>query len=102
MTKIDAAIYEKFNQEGLTAGEKANLWMSSFPSAIVDTFMKKTLLLYNEYKENDYFPKNPFFPEILNHLYSTDQELAHLFIKEFFPNNIYQAFLRSEKITSLH
>ncbi|WP_042347807.1 hypothetical protein [Bacillus massiliigorillae] len=102
MNKIDSTIYVKFEQEGLTAGEKAAIWMDVFPSDVVSTFFKKTLSLYDNFADNNYFPKNPFFPEILNHLFSTDQELAQLFIKEFFPEHIYQAFMRSEELTPTH
>lgn len=102
MTKIDTTIIGKFEQEGLTAGQKAKLWMDIFPSDVVNVFLEKTLSLYDNYTEKNLFPKNPFFPEILNHLYSTNHELALLFVKEFFPEHVYQAFLRSEKLTPLH
>lgn len=99
MNQIDATIYSKFEQKGLTAGEKAALWMDVFPSDVVNNFLKKTLSLYDNYAGNNHFPKNPFFPEILNYLYATDLELAQLFIKEFFPDYIYKAFMQSEEIS---
>ncbi|MEH6943145.1 hypothetical protein [Bacillus sp. JJ722] len=99
MYKIDAKIYVKFEQEGLTAGEKADLWMDTFPSDVVTSMLKKTLSIYDDYASNNHFPNNPFFPEILNYLYSTDHELAQLFIKEFFPDYIYKAFIQSDEIS---
>ena len=97
MSKIKTNIIEEFQQAGITAGQKVELWMNFFPSQEINKLFNKLLELYSDFSKEDYFPKNPFFPEILNYLYSTNNELAELFIKEFFPRNIYNAFILSEK-----
>lgn len=81
-------IMHSIENNHLTASEKIDLWNQTYHDIQVSNELLKVKEDYPEYANEDYYPKNPYFPNILDHPFFKNEQATREFIYLFFPREI--------------
>ena len=76
----------------LTASEKIDLWIETYQDFYIRTELLKVKEHYPEYNDKAYYPKNPYFPNILDLPFFNDEQATINFIYLFFPLPVAEAY----------
>ncbi|MGM9929748.1 MAG: hypothetical protein ACI35P_17560 [Bacillus sp. (in: firmicutes)] len=79
-------------KQNLTASQKIDLWIETNNDPHIRAELLEVKKLYPEYCNDAYYPKNPYFPNILNHPLFKDEQKAQEFIHLFFPESVALAY----------
>lgn len=72
----------------LTASEKIDLWINTYNDIQIRNELLKLKEEYPEFADKAYYPKNPHFPNILDHPFFNNEQVTREFIHLFFPKHI--------------
>ncbi|WP_050615477.1 hypothetical protein [Bacillus testis] len=75
-----------------TAGQRLKLWKAHFPNETVNHLIDELSKEFSLELKRPYLSKNPFFPRILDFLFTTKPEQAELFIRCFYPQEVYALY----------
>ncbi len=83
-----STIMHSIQNNTLTASEKIDLWNKTYNDIQVRNELLKVKEDYPEYANEAYYPKNPYFPNILDQPFFNNEQATREFIHLFFPKEI--------------